>query len=121
MKHISEVLQKLEMNRISKNNDINVNSNKTENNVIIDNNVNIVANKPKKKTALDKTKFTPNTPESQLAEEMASKFEDLDNFAFYQSVVKKLKLYEAQVFFKTIVQEIEDKKNTFNFSIRQIC
>ncbi len=76
------------------------------------NNDNIGGAKIDNKYSLDRTKFTPNTEESQLAEEIASSFGDLGNYAFYFKVVNKLGISQAMTFWKTHKQEEEEKRGT---------
>lgn len=99
MKHINdELLDKY-------NNVINVNINKEYN----DNNVNTYK---KRKYSLDKNKFLPNTENTQLAEQIATFFKDLNNYAFYLSVVNKLGVQRTYLFWKNIQDEIEQKRNS---------
>lgn len=85
------------------------------NNVNNDNNVNTSNDK---KYALDRSKFTPNTEEAQLAEKIASSFNDLQNYAFYLNVVKKLGSSQTYSYWKNIKEEIEEKKNNPRYQIR---
>lgn len=78
----------------------------------ISNNVNNVITTKKKKYALDRNKFTPNTEETILAEEIAQSFNDLDNYAFYLKVVNKLGSLRARRFWITIEAEIKEKEDT---------
>lgn len=87
----------------------NDNSNKILNNV---NNVINGVSKKKSKYALDRTKFTPNTPETQLAEEMAKALDDLDNYACYLSVVNKLGVMTATQLIKSTLSDIKEKTDT---------
>jgi len=66
----------------------------------------------KSKYALDRTKFKPNTEEAILAEEIASKFNDLDNFACHYGIVKRLGCFKVRSVFSETIGEIEEKKNT---------
>jgi len=87
-------------------------SNSHINDIIVNNKISsydINDNKAKNKYALDRTKFTPNTPESSLAEKIAAYFEDLSNFAFYFRVVKNLGEARTYSFWQSVKEEIEGK------------
>jgi len=71
-------------------------------------------NNGKSKYALDKSKFIPNTEESALAEEIATKFDDLDNFACYYSVINRIGVSKARMIFSQTVGEIKEKAGTKN-------
>lgn len=90
---------------------INVN---TVNKSLTNNDSNVAS---KNRYALDKNKFTPNTPETQLAEQIATSFNDLDNYAGFLSVVNKIGHERAYGLWKSIKEEIEEKKGT-KYAIR---
>lgn len=98
MKQIGEINSKLK----KLNNDNNVNKNNKTNNVI-----NVAS-----KYGLDRTKFTPNTEEAQLAEEIAKHFDDLQNFAFYFHLVNKLGIGNARTYWNSHKQEVKEKLGT---------
>jgi hypothetical protein len=113
MKSVSELLNNNQghfLKRNNVNNDninisksvINVNNGKTKN----------------KKYALDPLKFTPNTEGSQLANNMAIYFNDLENFAFYMHVVNKLSVSGAYGLWRSVQDEIESKKDDEKRKIR---
>jgi hypothetical protein len=90
------------------------------NNVINDNKyVNTNDKHVKKNYALNRDKFIPNTEESMLAEEIAVTLMDLDNFAFYFSVVKKIGVGTAMILLKTVLSDVEEKKGT-KYPVRDI-
>lgn len=66
----------------------------------------------KRKYALNKEKFHPNTPETQLAEKIAGDFNDLNNYACYLSVIKKIGVSETERLFRSTKSDIEEKSNT---------
>ncbi|OGH23461.1 MAG: hypothetical protein A2629_00240 [Candidatus Levybacteria bacterium RIFCSPHIGHO2_01_FULL_41_15] len=74
---------------------------------IVDNDTN---DSPSKEYALNRSKFTPNTEETQLAEKIALSFNDLENYAFYRKVVNKLGIQGAYSFWKSHKEEEEEKK-----------
>ncbi len=106
MEKAGKILQKKYKPVLKRNNDINDNID-IANTVNNDNNG---KNKKQGKYALDRTKFTPNTEEAQLAEEIATSFDDLQNYAFYFRVVKKLGASGALTFWKTHRQEEEENR-----------
>lgn len=73
---------------------------------------NVVTSNDKKKYSLDRSKFTPNTEEAQLAENLATFLNDTENYAFYYSVVKTLRIARAHQALADIKDEIQQKKNT---------
>ena len=75
-------------------------------------NDNIVSNKYVNKYALDKTKFTPNTPEATIAEEISKSYNDLRNYAFYFGLVKKIGVQEALRLHAVVQDEIKRKALT---------
>lgn len=103
--NIDNILKKRSQDILKRNNVINDNKNIINN----DNNVNTAR---KKKYSLDKSTFTPNTPESHLAETIAIYFSDLENFAFYYCVVNKLGTDRAYSAFRSFQVEEEEKKGT---------
>jgi hypothetical protein len=66
-------------------------------------------NNDKKRYALDRSKFTPNTEEALLAEEIATKLNDLDNFACYFSVVNRIGASKARTILSQTIGEIKEK------------
>lgn len=64
------------------------------------------------KYALDKTKFTPNTEEALLAEEIAAYFGDLRNFAGFYKVVNTLGVMKSREFLSSVKDDIRSKQNT---------
>lgn len=94
MEKIGDILKK----KIIVNNDI-------KNNLNNDNNVN-------KKYVLNKTKFTPNTKKTVLAEKIASNFNDLNNYACYLSVVNKLGVMDAERLYRSTLDDIKEKMKT---------
>ncbi len=99
MNSIKNIFSKSYINDNNVNKDISIN----------DNNVN---SSNKGAYALDRTKFTPNTPETQLAEQMAMSFDDLGNYAFYLRVVNRLRYSNAEVFWKSHKEEEAEKRGT---------
>lgn len=100
MEKIDSILKRNNVNKVDKYNyDNNVNKNDTS-----------VASK--NKYALDRNKFIPNTEEAQLAETIAESFDDLNNYAFYFSVVNKLGVSGAYSFWKSHEDEEEEKRGT---------
>lgn len=97
-KTTKEILNK----RINVNND----NNKYLNNVNNDNATD------KDKYSLKRDVFTPNTREAILAEEIATRFDDLSNYAAFLRVVKELGYEAAMNFYHLILGEIEEKKDT---------
>lgn len=98
VKHISKILK---LNKY--NNDNNVNKSNSLNN---DSNV------TSSRYSLDRNKFTPNTEETQLAEEIATYFGDLKNYASYLNVVNKLGIVGARTLFRETQSDIEEKSET---------
>lgn len=88
----------------------NINDNNVNNKISI--NDNNVSSSNGKNYALDRSKFTPNTPETELAERIAKSFDDLSNYAFYLRVVKKLGYSNAESFWESHIEEEEEKKGT---------
>lgn len=83
----------------------NVNRNKLNNGI----NVNTSS---RNKYALDRTQFTPNTPKTSLAEEIAEYFKDLNNYAGYLNVVNRLGCDHARILFSTVKSDIIEKEST---------
>lgn len=104
MDHISSVIKG---NKLA-NSVINVNVNNSPTNVSGDNNVTSKVGK----YALDRNSFTPNTPKTKLAEEIATYFNDVGNYAFYLHVVNRLGESQAYSFFRSIQDEIKEKAGT---------
>lgn len=110
MESIGDALTRKLDNVINNDNDVdkynydnNVNENVTDSN----------SNSSKKgKYALNRNKFTPNTEETQLAEKVATFFDDLSNYAFYLHVVNRLGVNKAYMFFRSVQEEIEKKGGT---------
>lgn len=100
MENIKETLK----NKSSKYNNVN--------NDIINNITNNVNNGVSSKYSLNKDKFIPNTEETQLAEEIATYLGDLQNYALYLHIVKKLGISGAYSFLKSVQEEIENKRGT---------
>lgn len=92
-------------------NGINVNSKRFNNGINVNNGT------YKNPYALDRSKFTPNTPETQLAEQIATSFNDLENYAGFLSVINKIGCERAYALWKSILEEIEEKRDT-RYSIR---
>lgn len=90
------------------------------NNVINDNIHNPINNDNNggKKFALDERKFKLNTPEAQLAKDIAEYFNDLANYAFYFSVVKRLRRDRAYMFWQSVKGEIAEKEHDELYKIR---
>lgn len=86
---------------LSSGNVINVNKNKSNN----------VINVNGGKYSLGE-KFVPHTEETQLAEEMANKMNDLGNYAFYFSVVKTIGVSNSIRLLKVVLDEITTKEVT---------
>ena len=84
------------------NNDNNVNNISKLNN---DNNVN-------SRYALNPKKFIANTEESLLAKEIAENMNDLNNFAFYFSIVNNLGVSGARNYWIEIKNDILEKGKT---------
>ncbi len=104
MDHISSVIKGIKL----ANSVINVSVSNSPTNVKGDNNVTSKVGK----YALDKRSFTPNTPKTKLAEEIAAYFDDIENYAFYLHVVNHLGESQAYSFFKSIQEEITEKSGT---------
>ena len=68
--------------------------------------------------SLNPAKFTPNTPETKLANDMAIYFNDLINYAFYLHVVNDLGFGRADLFWRNVKDEIEEKKNDERWRIQ---
>jgi len=64
------------------------------------------------KYALDKNKFKPNTEEAMLAEEIATHYNDLQNYAAFFNVVNKLGITKARQYWSECKDEINSKKGT---------
>ncbi len=94
-----------------KNKVINVNND----NISSSNNVN--GNVKKKSYALNKEKFIPNTEETQLAEEIADYFDDIENYACFLYYINKKGCAEIRRAYRSTVSDIEEKKNT-KFPVR---
>lgn len=107
MKRLADILSSSKIVNLPTNNVSNVNNSKY--NKL--NNVNNV-NNDNNRYSLDKSKFTPNTEETILAEEIAKFFNDLNNYAGYLEFVNTVHCSEAIRFFKEVKTDIENKKNT---------
>lgn len=94
----------LKSNKIGNHNVINVNIKNNDNNV----------NSP---YAFDENKTKLNTPEHDLAFQIANEFDDLKNFAFYLSKAKKIGCMEMDRLFRAVKEEIKERKNS-RYSIR---
>lgn len=82
-----------------------------DNNNLLDNDTNdIVSNR--KKYSLNKETFTPNTPETQLGEEIAKHFDDLDNYASYLNVVNDIGCDKTHRLFRVVKANIIEKSKT---------
>ncbi len=103
IKHIGQILKHNKYN-----NDNNVNVNNSNN---VNNDSNGTSYKDKK-YALDRDSFNPHTEETQLAEKIATSFDDLQNYAFYRFVVNELGVSGAYVFWNVVQQEIEEKRGS---------
>lgn len=118
MEHISKISSKA-LNNVT--NDINVSNDniKIPNNVNNDTNVSIggVSDKSRK-YSLNRHSFIPQTPETQLAEKIASSFDDLQNYAFYLKVVNDLGESRGHIFWRSVQEEIKEKKDNPRFAIR---
>ena len=100
MEHIREIIKnKKHSNNV--NNDSNNNNGSNVNN-----------GRYKKKYALDKSKFTPNTEKTILAEKVATSLNDLQNYACYLYVVNKIGVADADRLLRSTLSDIEEKKNT---------
>lgn len=109
MDHISNVIKKSKLaNNVTI---VNVNN---SNNVNSDNNV--ISSKVGK-YALNRDSFTPNTPETKLAEDIATSFADINNYAFYLYVVKQLGVARTHEFWRGIQEEVKEKLGS-RFEIR---
>lgn len=64
------------------------------------------------KYALDKSKFTPNTEKTQLAEEIANYFNELHNYAGFLKVVNTLGVSGAITLFTEVKDDIKQKSST---------
>ena len=84
---------------------INVNNGNIVNNV---NNVNNADDK----FALNRKKFTPNTVEAIFAENIATHFSDLKNFAFYFHVINRLGTERTYRLFAKVKDDIRSKEGT---------
>ncbi|HZQ29998.1 MAG TPA: hypothetical protein VFA93_02895 [Patescibacteria group bacterium] len=83
----------------------------TVNKYNLNNGINVISSN-KSKYALDRSKFTPNTEEAQLAEEIASFLNDLDNYAFYFGAVRKKGCENIGRLFHVVKADIEEKSDT---------
>ena len=88
----------------------NVNSTKEEHNT--DNDINVNGQIRKSRFALNRAKFKPNNEKTQLAEEIAIKLGDLNNYAFYLSVVNKIGCQDAMRLIRTVESDIDEKQKT---------
>lgn len=68
----------------------------------------------KKRYMLDKTKFTPNTEETRLAEDIATKLDDLGNYAAFLGAVNKNGCLKIRRLLASVLDDIETKKKTKN-------
>lgn len=101
MEHISKTLQKRSV--INDNND---------NKKITNNGINDNPNNGKSKYSLDRSKFVPNTERSQLAEEVADKLNDLQNYAAFLAAVNKHGCSRIRQCLQSTLDDIEEKKKT---------
>lgn len=69
-------------------------------------------NNDRDKYSLDRTKFIPRTEVSQLAEETATKLNDLKNFACYLGVIKKIGVEKGIRLLKSTLDDIAEKAKT---------
>lgn len=108
MDHIGKIIKESKI----VNNVINVNVNNS-------NNINNDSNGTYKtgKYELNRDSFNPNTEETQLAEKIATFFNDLRNYAFYLHVIKRLGISETYSFWKAFQEEIEEKRGS-RYAIR---
>jgi len=102
MEDTKDILNKKRYLDLKGNNDNNVN-NKNDNND---------SNAIDSKYALDRSKFTPNTKATTLAEEIATYCDDLDNYAAYLSLVNKLGVDRARTAYSSFQGEVEEKAGT---------
>lgn len=104
MEHIENIIKKkYKVNNIvnnDTNNKININDTNDNNDAY------------KKKYALDRRKFTPNTEETILAEKIATTFNDLGNYACYLYVINKIGIGNAERLFRSTLSDIKEKKQT---------
>ncbi len=96
MDHISKIL-----NKKTNINDINVN------NKILNNDTNDTSSKYSLKDT-----FIPNTPKTQLAQEIASFLNDTDNYACFLDIVNKIGVDNAKRLLKVVKEDIKDKEST---------
>lgn len=69
-------------------------------------------NNDRGKYSLDKTRFVPRTEISQLAEETATKLNDLKNFACYLGTIKRIGVEKGIRLLKSTVDDIMEKDKT---------
>lgn len=98
MEHIGKILRSKQDIVNNVNNDTNTNN---DNSVI-----------RKKKYALNRSKFTPNTEQSQLAERIALAFNDVQNYACYLSVINRVGCPTAERLFLSTQSDITEKAAT---------
>jgi len=101
---MEQVVKTLEKINLTRNNGNNVNRS------ILINDTNDTSKKTK--YSLDKSKFTPNTPETQLAEEIANYLNDTKNYACYLNVVNKIGRDGAYRLFMTVKDDVSSKSLT---------
>jgi hypothetical protein len=91
---------------VAERNNSNVNN---DNQKIANNDINV--NNGGKYT-IDRSKFIPNTSESQFAEEIAVKLNDLTNYACYRDVIQHNGIANTMRCFKSVLNDIKEKKET---------
>lgn len=96
-----------QVGNILNNHHINVNNVSKK---IINNDINVKSSKGK--YALDKVKFIPNTEESQLAEEIATTLQDINNYACFLKIINSIGCSRATTLFKSVLSDIEEKHET---------
>ena len=97
MEHVAKILKKKDINVNNDNKHINANVNNVP---------------TKSQYALDRSKFIPNTPKTQLAEKIAIALDDLQSFAGYLSVVNKMGYSNAERLLKSTLDDIKEKAKT---------
>jgi len=79
------------------------------NNSYLNNDINV--NRDISKYRLDKTKFTPNSEKTQLAEQISKELND-PHYAGFLSLVNKIGCSEARRLLASVKQDIKDKRDT---------
>lgn len=85
------------------------NDSKVKNNLNTDSNGNNGNSSKEKPYTLNRSTFTPNTEETQLAEEIAFFLNDLTNYAGYLDIVNHIGVHNTRSEFAALKEEIKEK------------